>query len=434
MPACNVRAPFAAASASRGDDMSDNIPELRPERLRLASQDRFARHRLIEGFSQDIVASTRVAVVGAGALGNELVKNLLLMGIGAIDVYDFDTVELSNLTRSVFLRESDIGMNKAEALVDRARELHPATQMRALPGPISRSLPLSRLAEYDMLIAAVDNMEARLRLNEMALLSGSDWMNLAIDARSAVTEIFPFHIHDTACYACSLPGSVFERIAARYSCGGLQRASQVERKVPTTTITASSAAALACAELLRYLHQRQKLEGLLPERPLFGGYRADSAQRVYLDTVTPAASRSFLRKASALRGCPGCGMHQRAEHLSTAHGGAAALLEVLRQSDAAQGSGTHFLKFSDPLILSCRCRECNASSLTSAALKAYQQRRAADHDERMLKCPHCEQLAIEPDIRDSMSLDDYVVHFGKTLPDCAWISLGAHCFDLLATT
>ena len=82
--------------------------------------DRYRRHEQIDWFSQQAVSATRVAVVGAGAIGNEVVKNLVLLGVGGIDLYDFDTVEAHNLTRSVFLRESDIGTGKATAVVQRA--------------------------------------------------------------------------------------------------------------------------------------------------------------------------------------------------------------------------------------------------------------------------------------------------------------------------
>ena len=92
--------------------------------------DRYARHRAIEGFSQEELQASRVAVIGAGAIGNEVVKNLCLLGVGAIDVYDFDTVELHNLTRSVLLREADIGRGKAASVARRAAELDPIEALR----------------------------------------------------------------------------------------------------------------------------------------------------------------------------------------------------------------------------------------------------------------------------------------------------------------
>jgi len=58
-------------------------------------------YTLLSWFKKEKVRNARVLVAGAGALGNEVVKNLVLFGIGHIYVADFDEIEVSNLTRSV---------------------------------------------------------------------------------------------------------------------------------------------------------------------------------------------------------------------------------------------------------------------------------------------------------------------------------------------
>ncbi|MDE2507058.1 MAG: ThiF family adenylyltransferase, partial [Planctomycetota bacterium] len=83
--------------------------------------DRYGRLRLISWWRQDRLAASRVLVVGAGALGNEALKNLALVGVGAIHIVDFDVVEPSNLARSVFFRAADAGRPKAEVAAERAR-------------------------------------------------------------------------------------------------------------------------------------------------------------------------------------------------------------------------------------------------------------------------------------------------------------------------
>ncbi len=416
--------------------------------------DRFARHRLIEGFSQELVSGLKLAVIGAGAIGNEFIKNLLLMGVAAIDVFDFDTVELSNLTRSVFLRERDLGTNKAEALVARAQELHPDTVLRAIPGDIARTLSLRQFASYDMVIAAVDNLEARLRINDMALLMKADWLNLAIDSRSVVVEVFPFQEGAGACYACSLSTGVFERMAARYSCGGLQRAAWLERKIPTTTITASAVAALACSEMLRFMHQKRQPDAT-PQASLFGGYRIDTSQRVYLDTVTPSVSRSFIRKAGAERGCPGCALHGSARSLTNIPDKRTIATGFLRSDEPTIQSldrspqialNSAFatiaqiencpvemlqIRMSDPLILSCACALCPTEHGHSSTLKALKGTRAREQKDTLASCPRCQQLSVVFEICESLSLAEFQSYFANALPDCAWLTVNDHCIDLL---
>src|SRR5512143_427107 len=77
-------------------------------------QDRYARLRLMEGYRQDVIEQAQIMVVGAGALGNEVLKNLALLGAGHLFVVDFDTIEASNLTRSILYRQADQGRSKAE--------------------------------------------------------------------------------------------------------------------------------------------------------------------------------------------------------------------------------------------------------------------------------------------------------------------------------
>ena len=80
-----------------------------------AEEDRFSRFKLIGWWDQAKLARAKVLVVGAGALGNEIVKNLALLGVGNVLIADMDRIENSNLSRSVLYRAADNGQFKAEA-------------------------------------------------------------------------------------------------------------------------------------------------------------------------------------------------------------------------------------------------------------------------------------------------------------------------------
>src|SRR5712691_6559837 len=72
-------------------------------------EDRFSRLRLIPWWDEHRIQNTRVLVVGAGALGNEVLKNLALLGFQKIAIVDLDRIEESNLSRAVLYRTSDVG-------------------------------------------------------------------------------------------------------------------------------------------------------------------------------------------------------------------------------------------------------------------------------------------------------------------------------------
>ena len=85
---------------------------------------RFSRFSLISWWDQEKIANAKILVVGAGALGNEILKNLVLTGFRNILVVDLDNIEHSNLSRSVLYRPDDIGKGKAETAAKAAMEIY----------------------------------------------------------------------------------------------------------------------------------------------------------------------------------------------------------------------------------------------------------------------------------------------------------------------
>lgn len=349
--------------------------------------DRYARHRAIEGFSQQALQASRFAVIGAGAIGNEVVKNLCLLGVGAIDVYDFDTVEVHNLTRSVLLREADVGSSKAASVASRAAELDPAVTINAIDGDVWQTLGFETLRGYRCVIGALDNFEARLRVNLLCWIAGVDWINAAIDSRYVTVESFPFgrsagEVDDApvACYECGLPPSVYQRIAQRYSCGGLQRAAALQRVVPTTAITASIAGAQAVNRALRMRlpHGGPKAKVEL----------APYAQRWLFDSQSGSATVARLSPAT---GCPGCGDHPRHAAIVRVPSGTALALDEAARAAAAQS-----IRLSDPLIWQCECANCG----TTEATRAVELQLANRVPDTITICTQCAGEAIRVLIRD----------------------------------
>ena len=94
-------------------------------------ENRYHRQTLIEWWDQHRVAQARVLVVGAGALGNEILKLLALIGVGRVLVYDMDRIERSNLSRGVLFRDDDEGALKVDVAARRMRELNPEIRVTA---------------------------------------------------------------------------------------------------------------------------------------------------------------------------------------------------------------------------------------------------------------------------------------------------------------
>src|SRR3954452_8569688 len=116
---------------------------------------RYHRQTLISWWDQQRLREASVLVVGAGALGNELVKNLTLMGVGRVIVVDSDRIENSNLARCVMFREGDDGRMKAEVVAERAAELNRDVEVVPLVGDVRSKVGLALFSEVDVVLGGL---------------------------------------------------------------------------------------------------------------------------------------------------------------------------------------------------------------------------------------------------------------------------------------
>ena len=68
---------------------------------------------LRQDMTNSLTHQARILMVGAGGIGCELLKNLVLTGFGEIHIVDLDTIDLSNLNRQFLFRYEHIKKSKA---------------------------------------------------------------------------------------------------------------------------------------------------------------------------------------------------------------------------------------------------------------------------------------------------------------------------------
>jgi adenylyltransferase/sulfurtransferase len=227
--------------------------------LIIDDDDRYGRLRLIPWWRQEKLAAARVLVVGAGALGNEVLKNLALVGVGTTLVIDLDTVETSNLSRSVLFRGEDGGQPKAAVAARRASEINPEVRIVPLHGDVITDLGLGTFADADVVIGCLDNREARLWVNRQCWKVGTPWVDSGIQEIQGVVKVFA--PPDSACYECAMTERDYQLLNLRYSCPLLRREEILEGKVPTAPTIASMMAALEVQEALKIIHEMPVDEG-----------------------------------------------------------------------------------------------------------------------------------------------------------------------------
>lgn len=369
---------------------------------------RYARHRLLDWFDQDQIAKIRAFVVGAGAIGNEVLKNLALLGVQKISIIDMDHIEIHNLTRSVLFRESDVGCSKAQVAADRVKELLPEVEISVLEGPLEVVLRPSLIAKHDVVFSCLDNFEARLALDEMCQLAKVDLINGAIDARYATVEAYPYGVgHRCGCYSCNLPAGAFQRVAQRYSCGWLRRIGLVERKVPTTIITSSLAASMMASWGLRL-----GMSGCNSE-PL-------ASKRLLADTFSGRNSTSDLLRNES---CPSCCQLEDSIEILTWSGQLELGSAITAKSVQA--------RLPTEVVFSAHCAECGFD--VSETIVPGSKLRGYSTDARI--CPSCHAEAVVIDARDIAKLDEIAALRNGKAPDLPYILVNigktTYCVEII---
>jgi adenylyltransferase/sulfurtransferase len=198
------------------------------------------------------IRESRALVVGVGALGNEVCKNLAMMGVKLIVVLDRDTVETANLSRSVFFREKDHGRPKPDVISERLLELNPDVAVVKLTGDLDSELGLGLIRRMDMVFSCLDSRLARRSVNRMCAKIGKTWVDGAME--DLLGEVAVYVPGQGPCYECTLTQAEKTRIAETASCRGIALRNIKLGKVPTTPTMGSVIAALQVQEGVKVLH------------------------------------------------------------------------------------------------------------------------------------------------------------------------------------
>ena len=306
-------------------------------------ESRFDRQERISWWDQDRLSQARVMVVGAGAIGNEVLKNLALLGIGHLFVVDFDTIETSNLSRTVLFRPEDQGKRKVDVAVERTRSLGLADDftVHGLHGDVVWDVGTGIFRRMDIVLGCLDNVEARMNVNRKSWLAETPWIDAGINKLGMhVTTYVP---PSPPCYECNLSESKREDAGIRYSCQHFKREFYEEGKVPTTQVASSLVAALQTQEAIKLLCDQKPEVG---SRIYFQGLKNDF--------------QIFDRRPN-----PDCSVHDL-EYPSintlnfTRSDSLRSFLERVSKPDASGKGATLDLRGDYIFVASVQCQECGS--------------------------------------------------------------------------
>lgn len=301
--------------------------------------DRYHRQSLISWWDQERLTAAKALVVGAGALGNELIKNLALLGVGSIVIVDRDSVENSNLARCILFRAEDEGEPKAPLAAERAMEINPDVAAVGIAGDVRHSVGLGAFIDADVVLGGLDNREARLFLNGACWKTGTPWVDGAIEGLMGVMRTFV--PPDSADYESTMSRDEHELLARRRACTLLTREELESGKVPTTATTASVIAGMQAQEAIKLLH-RDRVDGDFGGKGfVYNGLNHDSY------TVTYTTREDALTRDS-----------YELENLVSVPGDAT-FGQLLEQARAAMGDDAHLL-LEHEVVRAFSCGPCGS--------------------------------------------------------------------------
>jgi molybdopterin-synthase adenylyltransferase len=307
----------------------------------------------------------RALVVGAGALGNEVVKTLGLLGVGSITVVDPDIVEPSNLTRSLLLRQSTVvGRNKAIALAEAAQKLFPDTQVFGVGREIAE-IGFEDVRKADLIFSCVDSELARLEIAYVSTKLGvpvSDGGLANPNYSRGRVSYFPGRAG--ACFGCLLTSERRRELLTLWEshvrpCWD----ASTEHTYPSTAVMAAVVGSLQVEIGLRQV--------------LFPGPDASLAGTSFEVELHPTPKLETLR----IRLSPACPFHTHPGVLLGSPGtGAGTTIRALLDAASVRGLSDAVLVLDWPVCARAQCLECGHSWSPMRRLAAFR---------RSGRCPRC---------------------------------------------
>ncbi|KAM3470210.1 hypothetical protein MY8738_009837 [Beauveria namnaoensis] len=209
-PAPTAQQIVGERKASGEDKQGPPTAQPRPNPAAQAAQTRPITKLTRESYNQQSlgtslnskVKQSRVLMVGAGGIGCELLKNLVLMGFGEIHIVDLDTIDLSNLNRQFLFRQEHIKKSKALVAKEAAERFNPNVRIVAYHANIKDDqFTVAWFRGFTVVFNALDNLEARRHVNKMCLAANVPLIESGTTGFNGQTQVIKKGV--TACYDCT---------------------------------------------------------------------------------------------------------------------------------------------------------------------------------------------------------------------------------------
>ena len=206
--------------AQKKEAKSANDDDLKVVEEGSIDEDKFDRQKRIAGWDQSKILNATVMIIGAGATGNEVAKNLALTGIGKIILIDYDIIEKSNLNRCVLFSLTDAEKNafKVDVVEAACKKLNPDTKIIALKDNLD-DIDKKLYQDSDVVLSCLDNVEARLQANNYSVYYQTPFVDSGIDEFFGSVQAV-YSPAGGACLQCGISNKDLDLMFQKFSCTG----------------------------------------------------------------------------------------------------------------------------------------------------------------------------------------------------------------------
>lgn len=167
------------------------------------NQERYRRQILVKQIGkngQEILATKHAVVIGGGGLGSNSANLLVRMGVGNVDIIDFDIVDITNLHRTAVFTENDIGKQKAFVLQQRLETVNSRVHVKGINQKVTQENIDTLVQGADIIIDGTDSIPLRTLINQVSIHHDIPWVYAGVyETMGMVMGILP---RKTACFQC----------------------------------------------------------------------------------------------------------------------------------------------------------------------------------------------------------------------------------------
>ena len=142
-------------------------------------KDRYQRQTLVRALGksgQDLLETKHAVVIGGGGLGSNSANIMVRLGVGSIDIIDYDTVDITNLHRTSVFSEEDVGKSKALTLQQRLQQVNTNVHIKGINQKVTVENIKDLVSHADVIIDGTDTVPLRVLINEVSIQNNIPWV------------------------------------------------------------------------------------------------------------------------------------------------------------------------------------------------------------------------------------------------------------------